>query len=550
EDLSAATLIAADFSDPKALAAALVERGVLTRFQAERLLDGRYRGFFIDRYELREVLGIGGMGHVYIARDRESGEQVALKVLTDTNEIDPGMLTRLQLEARAGMILDDPHIVKTRRIEHTGAKCFVEMEYVRSVNLHEMIALAGPIPWRQACSLMRQAAAGLHHAHRAGFIHRDVKPANFLVDKNGLLKVLDFGLALAADRPDDEFSLAMIFGHDCLGTADFIAPEQIKSSLNVDARSDVYGLGCTFYAALTGKVPFPYASTAKKLAAQKTESPRPLTDFAENVPDEVVGIVKRMMAKDPRDRFQTAAEVARALKPFSKRTPILFSMNEILSIRADHFRQRREPQRDKQTSDVTAASAWTSSRARLSGTLRQPGIETAVAGDTSPLSAEFPHAPQPLVIMPDRSTTILAAEVADRYQEHVPLEREFLLVSLDGGDSFPLKQGSVLIGRDGDCDLCLNRPGVSARHCRLTFDGEQWHVTDLGSKNGVQRDGEPVKSAPLRVGQRLTIARQHHFRLVDPAESQRNAFRRRLHIAGWSIFAGGLIALAYWLFAD
>ena len=121
EDLSVATSIAADFSDPKALAAVLVERGLLTRFQAERLLDGRYRGFFIDRYELREVLGIGGMGYVYIALDRESGEQVALKVLTDTNEIDPGMLTRLQLEARAGMILDDPHIVKTRRIEHTGA---------------------------------------------------------------------------------------------------------------------------------------------------------------------------------------------------------------------------------------------------------------------------------------------------------------------------------------------------------------------------------------------------------------------------------------------
>eukprot|EP00913_Durusdinium_trenchii_P035230 g32960.t1 len=530
--------------EPRALAKTLVAQGYLTRFQAERLLDGRYRGFFIDRYKLLEVLGVGGMGYVYIAHDREQGRKVALKVLTDVNEVDSGMLTRLELEARAGMMLDHPNIVRTSRLEHSGAKCFVEMEYVRSINLHEMIALAGPIGWRQACDLMMQAAAGLHHAHKKGLIHRDVKPANFLIDSNGHLKVLDFGLALAKDRPDDEFSLAMIFGHECLGTADFIAPEQIANSMEADARSDIYGLGCTFYSALTGKVPFPYPTNARKLEAQKTEEPRPMTDIIAGLPDDVVAIVGKMMAKDPADRFQTAAEVGRALKPLAKRRPLQFSMNEMLTMRADHARQKRQSRVSMRSSDVTSGSAWTSSQTRLSGSLRQQGIETAVARDTLPMTVIPSEASQSMRIVPENSTAELAAVVAEQF-ESSDADGRFVLVPIKGGPPIPLSIPSTVIGRDELCDVTLSLPGVSGRHCELTFDGAQWSVADLGSKNGIRIDGRQVTTALLPVGRRLTIAQQHHFRIDDLSERRRSGLGRFARIAGWVALAAAAAAGVY-----
>lgn len=531
--------------EPRELAKQLVAAGYLTRFQAERLLDGRYRGFFIDRYKLLEVLGVGGMGFVYIAHDRKHDRQVALKVLNDVNEVDSGMLTRLELEARAGMLLDHPNIVKTSRIEHSGAKCFVEMEYVRSINLHEMIALAGPVGWRQACDLMQQAALGLHHAHQAGLIHRDVKPANFLVDSSGCLKVLDFGLALAVDRPDDEFSLAMIFGHECLGTADFIAPEQINNSMEADARSDIYGLGCTFYSALTGKVPFPYPSNAKKLEAQKTEQPRPLRELVPDLPGEVIAIVERMMAKEPEQRFQSAADVARALKPLAKRKPLQFSMNEMLTMRADHARRKRQNREAMRSSEVTSGSAWTSSKARLSGSLRQQGIETAVARDTLPMKTDAAEAPQPLRIVPRQPTAELAAAVTDQF-DTLPADAKFMLVPLDGGPPIPLGTSRVVIGRDSGLDVSLPLPGVSGRHCELVFDGETWSVTDLGSKNGIRVDGREVKSAKLPIGRRLTIAHQYSFRIDDLAGRSASAGRKALLIGGAVALVAAAAAALYW----
>lgn len=525
---------------PRELAKTLVNEGTLTRFQAERLLDGRYRGFFIDRYQLLEVLGVGGMGYVYIARDSSTDEKVALKVLTDVNEVDPGMFARLQLEARAGMLLDHPNIVKTKRIEEAGAKCFVEMEYIRSINLHELIALTGPLKWSQACDLMQQAAKGLHHAHRAGFIHRDVKPANFLIDAEGRLKVLDFGLALAKDRPEDEFSLAMIFGHECLGTADFIAPEQIENSMTVDARSDIYSLGCTFYTALTGKIPFPYPKNAQKLEAQKREQPRPILELQPEVPPEVAAIVEKMMAKKPEDRFQSAAEVARALMPWSKRKSMQFSMRDILTIRADQARKKQRSRTSNRTSEVTSGSAWTSSNARLSGTLGPQSIETAVARDTLPMTAPAPDASQPLKIMPLESTAELAASAREQF-ESLAVDGAFQLVSNNDGRAIPLELQQLVVGRNAECDIRLNLPGISGRHCELTFDGSCWHVRDLESKNGTQVDGSDIATATLLPGSSLTLARRYTFRLTD-SNTSISATKHRLSRA--MIFTVGGVVLA------
>ncbi|MCA9068814.1 MAG: serine/threonine protein kinase, partial [Planctomycetaceae bacterium] len=301
----------------KHVAQRLVNANILTMYQAERLLMGRSRGFLIDRYKVLAILGFGGMGRIYVAEDTTTGQEVALKVLTERHEVDASMLERLKLEAKAGLRLSHPKVVRTLQLGHTGAVTYVVMEYVKGLTLHEIVVTQGPLPWPQACDVIAQAAAGLHHAHRAGLVHRDVKPANLIVTSDGEARVLDFGLALLEDDEESEFALAMIFGHDCLGTADYISPEQSLHSHDVDARADIYSLGCSLYFLLTGQVPFPLNTVADKLVAQRMKLPPAISTYVSDVPPAVVNVIAKMMAKRPEDRYQTAGEVAEALKPFA-----------------------------------------------------------------------------------------------------------------------------------------------------------------------------------------------------------------------------------------
>jgi len=329
---------------PAELTEALVGSGLLTRFQADRLLEGRHRGFFIGNYRCDHILGTGGMGWLYLATDNDSGNPVAVKMLPKRLEGDPGMIARFELEAKAGLLLNHPNVVRTfehRRTEGVyGDVYYVVMEVVRGISLEELIVRNGPLPWPAACDVVRQSAAGLQHAHDNGTIHRDVKPANLLVDIDGHVKIADFGLSKIESEADDEFSLQMIFGHDCLGTADYIAPEQTLDSSAVDGRADLYSLGCTFYATLTGKLPFPLKTTKQKLEAQRTRKPRPVGNLVEDLPPEVTAILEKMISKRPETRFQQASDVCRALSPFSKRTPADFSFEKVLVQRAEIARKK------------------------------------------------------------------------------------------------------------------------------------------------------------------------------------------------------------------
>lgn len=367
----------ADLQTPSEVAQTLIDAGELTQFQADRLLEGRHRGFFIDRFKSIHILGTGGMGWLYLAEDIETGNRVAVKMLPKRLEGDPGMITRFRLEARAGINLNHPNIVKTYSIEQTdgvyGDVHFVVMELVHGINLEELIVLNGPVPWPQACDLIRQAAAGLHHAHENGTIHRDVKPANLLIDTEGHVRIADFGLSKLESEADDEFSLQMIFGHDCLGTADYIAPEQTLDSNAVDGRADIYSLGCTMYAALSGKLPFPLKSTAEKLEAQRSQKPRPLGERVDGLPAEVLAIIEKMMAKRPEHRFQSARDVSRALASFAQRAPAEFDFMKVLEKRTQLARKKISAKKDRHSSGSSATTG-------RSGTT-QSAVETMIRDD-------------------------------------------------------------------------------------------------------------------------------------------------------------------------
>ncbi|MFV1965605.1 MAG: serine/threonine-protein kinase [Pirellulaceae bacterium] len=383
---AAITVFHLDEPTPEQIADILVEDGFLTHFQAERLLEGDVRGLVFDGYKLLEVLGVGGMGWVYIAEEVETKWRVALKVLPDACRRDAGTLARFQLEAQAGMRLDHPNVVRSLALRRTediyGPIHYVVMELVRGINLFELLLLKRKLDYRQACDIIMQVAEGLDGAHRAGLIHRDVKPENLLICADGTVKILDFGLAMV-DENDEEFSMAMIFGQNRLGTADYISPEQYIDSYKIDPRADIYSLGCTFYFALSGKVPFPFKTTAKKLKAHLKKKPTPIRELRPDIPKRVAAIVHKMMAKRPENRIQTAADVVRYLTPLAERQETVFNFRSVLASRLSHAKKRIAQKKEKPAlAEDKQTQTPQKKDSTSSDSVRQSTIETIVREDT------------------------------------------------------------------------------------------------------------------------------------------------------------------------
>ena len=302
-------------------AAALVRDAQLTFFQAKQLKLGRYKRFTIgSKYRLLELIGAGGMGAVYLCEHTLMKRLVALKVLPVEKLDDPSNLDRFYREARAVAALDHPNIVRAYDIDQYEKLHFLVMEYVDGASLQEIIArhsaekkLFDPV---RAAHYVAQAAVGMQHAHELGMVHRDIKPGNLLLDRTGVIKVLDMGLARFFNKQQD--SVTEKYDDKCvLGTADYLAPEQAVSNI-VDVRADIYSLGGTLYFMLTGQTPFPDGTIAAKLVAHQTREPRPVEEFRSDVPAGVLDVLRKMMAKDPADRYQEPMEVAEALAEWAE----------------------------------------------------------------------------------------------------------------------------------------------------------------------------------------------------------------------------------------
>jgi len=398
EELEAAVekLDVCDDDSPIPTAKAFVRGGYITRLQASRLLEGQHRGFFIDHFRIDDILGSGGMGWVYSATNLETNEKVAIKMLCEQNDRDAGLLTRFKLEARAGLMLKHEAVVRTQLMGHTqglfGDIHYMVMDYVAGIGVDEFVALLGsPIKWRLACHIAYHAGAGLHHAHRKGLIHRDVKPSNILVDNIASARVLDFGLSQVSqsDR-SDEFSLAMIFGQDCLGTADYIAPEQATDSFTIDHRADIYALGATLYYMLTGGVLFGDCKTrAEKIDAQKNRTPVSIRQIAPDVPVEVERIVNRMLAKNPDDRYATAKIMCSELVKYAKPSNIRFDFQKVLDRRYTIAKQREKLLNDRAKRPAQQTSLTVCSLDSQATRTSASAIETAIRKDT-----EFVIAPE------------------------------------------------------------------------------------------------------------------------------------------------------------
>ncbi|MBX7074860.1 MAG: protein kinase [Pirellulales bacterium] len=300
--------------DSQVIADYLIEANLVTRWQAQKLLEGRHSGFFLSKYKLLDHIGTGGMSTVYLAEHLMMHRRVAIKVLPMGRVNDPAYVTRFQNEARAAGALSHPNIVHTYDIDNEGKIHYIVMEYVPGKNLQEVVKAEGPLGYRRSADYIAQAADGLAYAHEAKLVHRDVKPANLLVDERGVVKVLDLGLAYF--NIEGQTSLTLASEDNVLGTADYLAPEQAVNSHNVDGRADIYGLGCTLYFLLTSRPPFDEGTIAQRLLAHQSQTPPTIYKTRPGAPPELVAICERMMAKDPARRFQSMPDVADALRRF------------------------------------------------------------------------------------------------------------------------------------------------------------------------------------------------------------------------------------------
>ncbi len=298
--------------DAETTANHLIDAGLLTSWHVEKLMDQKHRGYFLGKYKLLKHIGSGGMSSVYLAEHTLMHRLRAIKVLPKTKVNDSSYLDRFHREAQATAALDHPNIVRAYDLDNDGDQHYIVMEYIAGNDLNTIVKQEGPLPLELACNYIAQAAEGLSHAHEASLIHRDVKPANLLVDPKGVVKILDLGLALFSDS--EEASLTVAHNENVLGTADYLAPEQAVNSHKVDHRADIYGLGCTLYFLLTGHPPFNDGTLAQRIAKHQTQMPEDIRKDRPECPRDLADICVKMMQKRPEKRYANMDEVAQALE--------------------------------------------------------------------------------------------------------------------------------------------------------------------------------------------------------------------------------------------
>ena len=291
------------------LARLLIERGTLTPYQARKVLSGRTRGFILGGFRILKPLGAGGMGKVYLAVHPRDGRRVAVKVLPRTRALEEkNALSRFRREMELSQRLHHPNVARTLEVGAEDGVHFMIMEYVPGDSLYNIVKgkHGGPLRVPDAARYFLKVLEGLNAAHEAGLIHRDIKASNLMVTPDGEAKILDLGLAKAMGGTDES---PLTRPNTVIGTLDYASPEQLGDAARADRRSDLYSTGCTLYFALAGRPPFEGGDVVNKIYKQRMDDPEPLERVARGVPAAFAAIVRKLMAKNPDERYQTGQEL-------------------------------------------------------------------------------------------------------------------------------------------------------------------------------------------------------------------------------------------------
>ena len=269
---------------------------------------------FDGRYMIVRKLGAGGMADVYLAEDQELGRRVAIKILNDRHANDDQFIERFRREAKNAAALNHPNIVSIYDRGEAEDTYYIAMEYLDGRTLKELVVGRGPAPVNVAVEYARQILSALRFAHRHGIVHRDIKPHNVLVDREGRVKVTDFGIARAGTSQMTEAG-------SIVGTAQYLSPEQARGT-EVDQRSDLYSLGVVLYELLTGQTPFDGDTPVEIAMKHLSATPRPPSQIRRDVPRDLDMVVMRALAKDPAARYQSADEMEADLERVLRGAPV------------------------------------------------------------------------------------------------------------------------------------------------------------------------------------------------------------------------------------
>ena len=260
----------------------------------------------IGKYKLIRKLGAGGMGAVFLAQDQKTNRSVALKVLPREKAANDTLVKRFRSEAQSAANLEHENIVRVYEADEAEGYLYIALEYVDGTDVNCVLRKRERMPVKRSIEVVRQVAQALQHAHEQGIVHRDIKPSNLMIRKDGVIKLTDMGLARSIDESDDT---NITRAGTTVGTVDYMAPEQARNSRLADIRSDLYSLGCTWFQMLTGHPPFHLGSLTNKLQAHASASPPDPRDDNPDVPESIVIMIQRLMAKKPEDRYQTPQEL-------------------------------------------------------------------------------------------------------------------------------------------------------------------------------------------------------------------------------------------------
>jgi serine/threonine protein kinase len=379
------------------LVAELLHTGTITKFQAQLLLEGRK--LTVGQYVLIEKLAQGGMGTVYRARHRHMDRIVALKVIRADSLDNEESVERFRREIKVISALRHPHIVTAFDAGEDEGCHYLVMELIEGLNLAQYVAEHGQLSVTTALRLIRQVAAGLDCIHQQGIVHRDIKPSNLLVDRHDSVKILDLGLsrlsALAGGQPASDLTNT----GRLMGTADFMAPEQFANPREVDARADIYSLGCTLYYLLAGKPPFEGSSFGEKLIAHR-ERPRPtLRDRGREVSRNLDELIHRLIARSPEERPPSAREVIRLLDELESPT-----VDSASSPHADQLSPTRSVQTNQPATPPRNYAPWIVAGLILAllvtvGVALNPPWRTA-ASNSNPKPPDSSDNPKPPTVAP------------------------------------------------------------------------------------------------------------------------------------------------------
>ena len=299
----------------------LVNDGRITEYQAQKFREGKASDIYFGDYVVIDKLGQGGMGTVLRARHRRMDRQVAIKVLPVTMMESKDAVARFYQEVKVAAQLTHPNIVLSFDAgEHHGFHYLV-MEFVAGHDLAEVLCQIGPMPVSMVLDYVGQAAQGLNYAHGKGIVHRDIKPSNLLLNNEGVVKILDMGLARLGNTINQEVTQLTTTGQ-VMGTVEYMSPEQAEDTRQADIRSDIYSLGCTLYRLLTGKSPFSRDTVVKTILAHRSDPiPRITTGFPED--PEINELFQLMVAKSPEDRFQSTNELMTAIEKIQQGESII-----------------------------------------------------------------------------------------------------------------------------------------------------------------------------------------------------------------------------------